>query len=242
MSRLPPDSARALRLAYRDLFFLAGRMRVGEVPGSRAPAMHNWAEAEIRQQTKALYKIVDDEELVDDAKLAIIALIDESANNSANADLAKWWVNDNTLQYKHFEHTVLGTRFFDRLDALRSSSSTPTEILEVYMRCLMWGFEGKYREDGRLDALDELRQSLHNELRRRLDTQGVSALSMDIVPISELPRPAPMLGVPWIVGLGSALLLLCGFALTMLLYGHARTTSQALRAQGPESTATAETP
>lgn len=226
MSALSPDAARALRMAYRDLFFLAGRLRDGEVSGSRAAAVRAWADSEVRQQTKALKRIVDDDDVVEEAKLAVIALVDESAQNSSAHDLASWWVDDNSLQKAHYNHKDLGTRFFEQLDEIQKRPGAPTELLEIYVRCLAWGFEGRYQKH--LEELRVIRESVQNNLWRRLDSRTPSPLSVDLAPLAELPRPAPMLAPPWILAIGGAILLLVGLVLTILLYGRASVTSKAL--------------
>ncbi|NJL50919.1 MAG: hypothetical protein HC909_04595, partial [Blastochloris sp.] len=96
----------------------------------------------------------------------LAALLDESAQLSSARDCAETWMA-RLLQYEHYKHSNLGRDFFDRLEALRQRPDTPLSLLEIYARCLAWGFEGRYREEDRLEDLRVLRDALRAELLHR---------------------------------------------------------------------------
>ncbi len=219
------EAAQALRTAYIDLFWLAGQLREGEIPGHRTIEARSFAEGTLRQQRKVLMRADVDDQVASDAELAIIALLDESAQLSKAKDCAEQWMA-RLLQYEHYKHSNLGRDFFDRLEALRQRSDTPLPLLEIFARCLAWGFEGRYREENRLEDLRVLRDALRAELYPRLPQPPLCP------PMNESAsrlRPAPLFAAPWVVGLGAALILLVGVILTGLLYWRAGATTEALR-------------
>lgn len=219
------EATQALRTAYVDLFWLAGRLRAGEVPGHRTNDVRTWADGVLRQQRRTLLRADVDDPVISDAELAVIALLDESAQLSAARDCAEAWMA-RLLQYEHYKHSNLGRDFFDRLEALRLRPETPLPLLEIYARSLAWGFEGRYREENRLDDLRVLRDALRTELLHRLPAPPLCAPLNDR---SAPPPLAPLFKAPWVLGLAASLLLLIGVALTGLLYWRASAATEALR-------------
>jgi len=222
---LSAEAAQALRTAYVDLFWLAGRLRAGEVPGHRTLDVRTWADGMVRQERRLLLRSDVDDAIINDAELAVIALLDESAQLSTARDCAEQWMA-RLLQYDYYKHSNLGRDFFDRLEALRHRPDTPLPLLEIYARCLAWGFEGRYREENRLDDLRVLRDALRAELLHRLDPPPLCPPMAD-----RLARPplAPLFTAPWVLGLGASLVLLIGVILTGFLYLRASATTEALR-------------
>ena len=218
------EATQALRTAYGELFWLAGRLRAGEVPGHRTPDVRTWADHVLRQQRRALLRADVDDPIVNDAELAVIALLDESAQLSSARDCAEAWMA-RLLQYEHYKHSNLGRDYFDRLEALRQRPDTPLPLLEIYARCLAWGFEGRYREENRLEDLRVLRDALRAELLHRLPA---SPLCAKMSARSAPPPLAPMFKAPSVIGLAASLVLLIGLLLTGLLYFRASATTEAL--------------
>ena len=225
------EATQALRAAYSDLFWLAGRLRSGEVPGSRTLEVRAWADGVVRQQRRVLQRADVDEAVIHDGELAVIALIDESAQLSAARDCAEQWMS-RLLQEEHYKHSNLGRDFFLRLEALRQRPDTPLPLLEIYARCLTWGFEGRYREENRLEDLRILRDAVRAELHQRLERPP---LCPPLNALAVLPEPPPLFSAPWVGGLAASLLLLIGVLLTASLYWRASTTTEALGQLGGAS-------
>lgn len=222
---LSVEATQALRTAYIDLFWLAGRLRAGEVSGPRTPDVRAWADAALRQQRRTLLRADIDDLVVNDAELAVIALLDESAQLSATRDCAELWMS-RLLQYEYYKHSNLGRDFFERLEALRHRPDTPLPVLEIFARCLAWGFEGRYREENRPEDLRVLRDALQTELLQRLEKPPLCPPIHDLLTRPALP---PLFTAPWVAGLGASLLLLVGVLLTAFLYWRASATTEALR-------------
>lgn len=224
--RPPTDPDSALRGAYGDILLLAGWLREGQVSGARAAAVRAFTEEALRENRRELLRAGLDEDLVADAQLAVIALIDESANGSPARELAEQWQRE-TLQYTYYSHNNLGRDFFERLEYRRSRPDTPLTLLEHFARCLAWGFAGRYREENRLGDLRVLRETLHNDLNRRWGTPAPLGSPLD--DRGRLPPPPVVVGAPWVLGLATALVLICGLVLSMLLYWQADDVARALR-------------
>ncbi len=229
---LHAEAEQALRTSYLELFWLATRLRSGEVPGARTLDVRAFAERTLREQRRALLRADVEDSLVDHAELAVIALLDESAQLSTARDCAEQWMA-RLLQYEHYQHSNLGRDFFDRLEQLRQRPDTPLPLLEIYARCLAWGFEGRYREESQLEDLRILRDALRTELLHRLPRPPLCPHNNELV----APPPAPPLfAAPWVMGLAAALVLAVGVLLTGTLYWNASSTTETLRKLDPAKT------
>jgi type IV/VI secretion system ImpK/VasF family protein len=222
---LSAEAAQALRTAHIELFWLAGQLRAGEIPGHRTLEARSFADATLRQKRKLLLRADVDDVIVSEIELAIVALLDESAQLSSAKECADTWMA-RLLQYEYYRHSNLGRDFFERLEILRQRADTPLPVLELFARCLAWGFEGRYREENRLEDLRVLRDALRVELYHRLPRPP---LCLNMNERSERPKPPPLFTAPWVLGLGAALLLLLGGGLTGLLYLRANATAESLK-------------
>jgi type VI secretion system protein ImpK len=96
-----------------------------------------------------------------------------------------------TLQEELFGQTDAGVVFFEKLDHFRTRRDSPqlADILEVYLLCLLLGFEGRYAGG--------LRGELHSiteKLRTRIE--DIRGWSRQISPSGDLPaEAAPVMSV-----------------------------------------------
>jgi type VI secretion system protein ImpK len=95
---------------------------------------------------------------VRDTHFAVVAFLDEVILNSKDAVRNEW--AQRTLQQDLFGTTDAGVVFFDKLEQFRSrrDSEQLADVLEVYLLCLLLGFEGRYA--GRRGELQGLMESL----------------------------------------------------------------------------------
>ena len=77
------------------------------------------------------------------ARYAVAAYLDEMIINSRWTHREQW--SAKPLQYDLFGEYVAGEGFFKRLETIRRSLPLNIELLEVYVLCLIFGFEGQYR-------------------------------------------------------------------------------------------------
>jgi type VI secretion system protein ImpK len=124
---------------------------------------------------------------VRDTHFAVVAFLDEMILNSKDPVRAEW--EQRTLQQDLFGTTDAGVVFFDRLDQFRSrrDSEQLADVLEVYLLCLLLGFEGRYT--GRLGEL----QGLVETLRMRVEyIRGPADRIVPVAVSTSGPAPIPL--------------------------------------------------
>jgi type VI secretion system protein ImpK len=100
-------------------------------------------------------------EEIDQAHFAIVAFLDEAVLTSNDPSVSSW--GKKSLQEELFGQAHAGEDYFRRLDELMARRDSPhlADILEVYLLCLLLGYEGHYalRNKAELHMLiDEVRQ------------------------------------------------------------------------------------
>lgn len=108
------------------------------------------------------------EDLVNQARFALVALIDELVLTS------RWTMRDDWarqyLALEMFKESNAGEEFFNRMEALLRTSRPDPDVagaLEVYLGCLAFGFRGRCNDPSGQEELRELR-----ERARRLLGEG----------------------------------------------------------------------
>lgn len=91
-------------------------------------------------------------DLLADARFAVVAYLDEMIFNSGWSKKQEW--ASRPLQYQFFETHVAGEEFFQRLQAIRKRLPVNGDLLEVFYICLVFGFEGQYKLQGREKVKD----------------------------------------------------------------------------------------
>jgi type VI secretion system protein ImpK len=98
---------------------------------------------------------------IEEARFALVAMLDEVILNSPWKGKDTWRVNP--LQLELFKINVAGEEFFKRLERLRANFAENRDVLEVYYDCLALGFEGRYKIFGR-EKLEVVIAELSREL------------------------------------------------------------------------------
>jgi type VI secretion system protein ImpK len=106
--------------------------------------------------------------------LAVVALLDEVALHSRQSALSDW--SRYTLQEEMFGGHLGGEWFFQNAEQLLARQDTPTstDVMEVYLICLLLGFRGKFGHD--TGALHALVSRLSERVQRQRST------SVDLAP------------------------------------------------------------
>jgi type VI secretion system protein ImpK len=105
-----------------------------------------------RESTSAGYSVKE----ARDAEAAVVAFLDEAILTLSGPARDKW--AEKPLSVELYGEAIAGEVFFERLEELQTASDSPhlADILEVYLLCLLLGFEGKYsgqlRSQGRVIA------------------------------------------------------------------------------------------
>jgi type VI secretion system protein ImpK len=182
----PTGSVENLALLYQSL--LTGIIRL------KGQRQHIPDSETFRKRTKATLQEVErvavatgyDVRDVRDTHFAVVAFLDSVILHSKDPVRSEW--ERRTLQEELFGQTDAGLVFFEKLDQFRSrrDSEQLGDILEVYLLCLLLGFEGRYSgaQRGELEGItDSLRMRIEY-IRGRDDRLSPSAT----LP----PAPAPV--------------------------------------------------
>ena len=191
--------ANTQRRAENLAFCFQELLTVGERLRANRQAVHD-AES-FRFQLHEALKTADTEsrrrgyagELIDLAKFAVVAFLDESILNTRNPVFADW--PRQPLQEELYRHHEAGIYFFQYLEDLlkRDESHETADVLEVYYLSMLLGFAGRYSMSGR------------GELKARMDATGekikrIRELGPQLSPAWTLPGDAaPKPGAdPWV--------------------------------------------
>jgi type VI secretion system protein ImpK len=119
---------------------------------------------------------------VRDTHFAVVAFLDSVVLHSRDPVRAEW--ETKTLIHELYGQADAGVVFFDKLDQFRSRRDTEqlADILEVYLLCLLLGFEGRY--SGRRGELDGTIESL------RMRIEYIRGGSGQLSPNGALPSGA----------------------------------------------------
>jgi type VI secretion system protein ImpK len=120
---------------------------------------------------------------VRDSHFAVVAFLDEAILHSKDPVRAEW--ERLTLQQDLFGQTDAGVVFFEKLEQFRArrDSEQLADILEVYLLCLLLGFEGRYA-GGKRGELEGLTESL------RMRIEYIRGRAAQISPSAALPPAA----------------------------------------------------
>jgi type VI secretion system protein ImpK len=183
-----PSGPERLALLYQGLLIGVVRVKSQRQRISDAEAFRRRTRATLQEVERLAIAggyVGDD---VRNTHFAVVAFIDAVLLNSKDAVAAEW--GRKSLQQEMFGQTDAGVVFFEKLERFRArrDSERLADILEVYLLCLLLGFEGRYSGGRRaeLDAIaDDLRRRIE-EIRTRLGRSAQpGALSAPV------PAPSP---------------------------------------------------
>jgi type VI secretion system protein ImpK len=162
--------ARELTGLCTDLFLIIIRMREAEDLGDPAALrkLINYY-IDLFQKNCATMKLAPSS--IDEAKYALIALMDETVLSVPGA-CRDYWIS-RPMQLDYFGDNIAGNEFFTKLQNLLLQTEGKKDVLEVFYLCLALGFEGKYKisnPEERLAILDDLGRKLRRT-RIRVSTE-----------------------------------------------------------------------
>jgi type VI secretion system protein ImpK len=186
-----------LPLLYQGMFAAVTRLQAGRKKISESQTFRRKMKAALADVERNATALNYDFQDIQDAHLAVVSLLDEVVLGSNDPAKAEW------IRFP-FAHELLGQPvagevFFDRLEGLlrsRKDTEQTADLLEVYLLCMLLGFEGKYAggHRGDLHAFMERTRARINGIRqrgRRLSPEG--ALPDDAVPAVAGAQPADRL-------------------------------------------------
>jgi type VI secretion system protein ImpK len=180
-----PDT---LALLFQGVFtaivrIQSGRQALGDVEVFRRRMRSALQEAE-RDAVAARYST----EALSHGQFAAVAFLDEAILSSKDPAREEW--RKKTLSAELHGEANAGEVFFDRLQALmrKEDSTQVADVLEVYLLCLLLGFEGKMTGSFRGEALN-----LGERMRRRIES--IRGLDYRVAPPLELRNAAPRIAL-----------------------------------------------
>lgn len=148
-------------------------------------------------------------------KYAMVATIDEFL--MTNSIIAKSWV-ERPMQLEYFGENSAGEGFFIRLQQLMQQPLVMVMALEIYYLCLQFGFEGKYRVQGR-EKLSSLVEQLHSQIDSINVKKSTSLLlhaGAGLKKVETVSREIPF----WVIGSVTAAAMLTTSVSFSLLMNH----------------------
>lgn len=214
-----PRSSENLALLYQGLLtgivrLQAKREHIPDAEVFRRRTMRALQDVE-RDARSAGYEIDD----IRDTHFAVVAFLDSVVLNSAEARRAEW--ERKTLQEELFGQSDAGVVFFEKLERFRSrrDSKRLADILEVYLLCLLLGFEGRYSGGlrGELFSIAERVRSRIENIRGRVQLLSPDGLLQSADVPQTVAAASPFSGYRLIALAAVILAILCFLALKLHL-------------------------
>ena len=147
--------------------FVRGEQELHEAEGVRRVIVNLFESSKQLAESQGMT-----DELFQQAKFPVVALIDELLLCSNWEEKAEW--RSNPLQRQFFDTTSAGAEFYDRLNVL-NKFGPDRDIREVYALCLGLGFKGKYFRGEDRKAYEEVKAFnlsllLPDEAQRNIDS------------------------------------------------------------------------
>ncbi len=153
-----------LALLYQGLLTGIARLQAGRQHITDGESFRRRTKAALQEVERDAVAAGYDREDVRDTHFAVVAFLDSVILHSNDPARAEW--ERKPLQQDLFGQADAGVVFFEKLDHFRSrrDSERLADILEVYLLCLLLGFEGRYSGGlrGELEGIAE-------NVRRRID-------------------------------------------------------------------------
>lgn len=154
-----------------------------------------------------------------DTHFAVVAFLDSVVLNSTEPGRAEW--ERQTLQEEMFGQSDAGVVFFEKLEQFRSrrDSNRLADILEVYLLCLLLGFEGRYSGGlrGELYSVAERVRSRIENIRGRIPRLSPDG-PLPAAAVPQIAASAPPSGGYRLIAFAAIILaILCFLALKLHL-------------------------
>jgi len=226
-----PHQAPSLALLYEDLLTAIVRVQAGRQHIPECETFRRRTKAKLQEIEQVAMTAGYDGRDVQETHFAIAAFLDSVVLHSDEPVRAEW--ERKTLQEEMFGQRDAGVVFFEKLESFRSrrDSEQLADILEVYLLCLLLGFEGRY--SGGLRA--EL-ESITERVRKRIE--DIRALRRQISPSGDLPTEATAAPPPriqrtsqfrWYMLGAAGFTLFCFLVFKLILYFTGSDVLKALR-------------
>ncbi len=215
---MPPTEGRpgilktdSLALLYQNILTSVVRIQSGRQPLTEMEVFRKRIKAALteveREAGVAGYRSAE----IKEAEFAVVAFLDETILSSRDPAADDW--RKRPLNTELFGQAVAGDVFFERLLEIerRPDSARLADVLEVYLLCLLLGFEGRFAPPLRGEAF-----RIMDRIRHRVETIRGSDYSLS-PPMDFAKGPATIAKAPgmWRLWVGG---IIAATALLFLLY------------------------
>jgi type VI secretion system protein ImpK len=175
-----PAASENLALLYQGLLTGIIRLKAQRQHISDGESFRRRTKAALQEAERVAVATGYDHRDVRDTHFAVVAFLDSVVLHSKDPVRAEW--ERMTLALELFGYADAGVVFFEKLEQFRSrrNSEQLADVLEVYLLCLLLGFEGRYSgaQRGELEGTIE-------SLRMRID--DVRGRNGRLSPSADLP-------------------------------------------------------
>jgi type VI secretion system protein ImpK len=204
---LPAEDTKArgntLALLYQNVFTAIVRVQSGKQKLSDTASFRRRICAaldDIRHEGKAAGYST---RAIQDAEAAVVGFLDETVLSRPGVERDIWAKQPLALERNHGANA--GEAFFERLEVLDADTDSPQgiDLLEVYLYCLLLGFEGRYSGSLRAQTL-----RIIDRLRKQVEAvRGNDYLLSSSFRYAAAPAPvqAPQTGNRWRIGFVAAI-------------------------------------
>jgi len=145
---------------FSELFILGAQIQQARELGA-VETLRGRIDHMIQQADQRGVELGFSRDTLNEARFAVVAFLDEMILNSGWSKKQEW--ASRPLQYQFFETHTAGEEFFQRLQSVRKTLPLNSDLMEVFYICLVMGFEGQFKLQGRekiKDLINDLCQEI----------------------------------------------------------------------------------
>jgi type VI secretion system protein ImpK len=204
------DRADTLALLYQGILTGIVRIQAGRQPLTDVETFRRRMKVALQEVAREASAALYDPGEIREAEFAVVAFLDEAILSSKEPKAEDW--RKRPLNIELFGQAIAGDVFFDKLNDIerRRDSLHLADLLEVYLLCLLLGFEGRFAPPLKSEA-----HRIIDRLRGRIESiRGITYKLSPPLEFSSEPPAAPK-GVPWMLWIAGAV---AGALVLFLLY------------------------
>jgi type VI secretion system protein ImpK len=225
------EARESLAVIYQSLLTGIVRIQSGRQHVSDGESFRRRTQAALQEIERDAISATYDGNDVRETHFAVVAYLDAVILNSNEPIRAEW--ERKTLQEELFGQTDAGVVFFEKLERLRSrrDSRQLADVLEVFLLCLLLGFEGRYAGGlrGELYSITDRLRARIEDIRGAKRRLSPGVLVQAQTPVMAATAPAQRREPPY------AVIVMVAALLTLLVFAAAKLnliwTSEAIRSR-----------
>jgi type VI secretion system protein ImpK len=179
-----------LAFAYQEILIVVARLRSRKFALGDSAVFRTQIRKALQQAEHTAQVLGYSQDDIRLSSFAVVSLLDETILNSSNPAFRDW--AQKPLMLDLFGTLTAGETCFEHMRAIakRPESKFATDLLEIYVLCLMLGFRGRY-SSGSDDQLRTWRDPMIERILRSRGTTDRVQLSRSWKPAEDVAMPAP---------------------------------------------------